>query len=80
MTIDILLYPVPVIVLLRVRAYLNEPNYTTKNMQVVADLQTSCNKVVVKPMSEWVCTSCNVVKANSDLLQVLIMTVRKKLL
>jgi predicted RNA-binding protein with PIN domain len=32
---------------------------TGKNMQVVTDLQTSCNKVVVKPISGCVRTACS---------------------
>jgi hypothetical protein len=31
---------------------------TRKNAQVVTDLQTSCNKVVVKPISGCVRTAC----------------------
>jgi hypothetical protein len=31
--------------------------YTRKNARVVTDLQTSCNKVVVKPISGYVCTA-----------------------
>jgi hypothetical protein len=33
--------------------------YTRKNTQVVTDLQTSCNKVVVKLISGYVRTACS---------------------
>ena len=43
------------------KLYLNASldNYTRKNVQVVTDLQTSCNKVVVKPISGCVRTACS---------------------
>jgi hypothetical protein len=34
-------------------------NYTRKKVQVVTDLQTSCNKVVVKPILGCVRTACS---------------------
>ena len=34
-------------------------DYIRKNVQVVTDLQTSCNKVVVKPISGCVRTACS---------------------
>jgi hypothetical protein len=39
--------------------YVNNEVRCTKNAQVVTDLQTSCNKVVVKPISGCVRTACS---------------------
>jgi hypothetical protein len=44
---------------LYVQTHKEPSNYTHKNAQVVTDLQTSCNKVVVKPMSGCVRTACS---------------------